>query len=221
MECSRCPKPKPLGQDRLILDTRPVNLQMPVDVRWLRTLGAASALLDLGLEDSERFLFSAEDIKIIIISIFRCPRTERSFTFWQANTLLRNCNIRPASSLNSGARPLSGCAPDPCYGRRERFHVRTGSARWTVPFSRHFDAAAIVDFARTPQQNVASHCHCDRRSGGDKSLASFLSTRPAASRQLIDRIQTAYEQAHLPRHPTKRFCAQTKAESEEGSVRHT
>ena len=61
--CGMFSIPKSLQKDRLIFNARPSNLLMPIDTRWLRTLGAASTLLDLQLDDDEELLLSGEDVR--------------------------------------------------------------------------------------------------------------------------------------------------------------
>ncbi|CAE7221564.1 unnamed protein product [Symbiodinium sp. CCMP2592] len=55
--------PKSIDADRLIVDARPSNLCMPTDVRWLSTMGSASALLGLELAPHQQLYLSGDDIK--------------------------------------------------------------------------------------------------------------------------------------------------------------
>ena len=55
--------PKSTQADRMIVDARPINLVMASENDWLTTMGAASSLLRIELDEHEQLYCSGEDVK--------------------------------------------------------------------------------------------------------------------------------------------------------------
>ena len=73
--------PKDLRKDRLIMDSRPFNCVEETQSRWLSSLGAASCLCGILLDDHEILLLSGEDLKDYFYAFTVSPERLRRNAF--------------------------------------------------------------------------------------------------------------------------------------------